>query len=245
MLELPWEKNSDGKNAFLKKRKTSKISPALMKLIAYLKLTDVTLVSARFHDSPIVFEPWASVFVDSSTKMEFLGVYSRAFANSEDEQNEPQKLPCICLRKAVWNKADDFKFFNKKLIIQKEYVLGESQVRSLILYPFLFEADKIIALVYELFNMTKQGIKIQDIKELEQVKTNLDFIEYCLGDGYLSHDFSYNPYRFKCDALASWTVKWRAAFEEVDDRIGFIPDEGSKISYQSSLIEQIKTLENY
>jgi hypothetical protein len=242
IVQLPWEKNTNGTSAFLKKRVVKKINPSVLKLIARLKMTDVTLVSGIFNEIPILYEGGVSVFVDSSTYMEFFGAYSRAFSSEEDEEEE---FPCICLRKAFWNKANE-RQYSQKNQSQKEYVLGELQISSVIVFLNSFEANEVVNLMSELVSMVKQGIKFKKAQETEQSETGLEFVEYSLtdGDGYLSHDFSYTPYTFKCDELENWTVRWREAFKTVDQNAGRIPEQGSQISYKASLLDYFQMLDN-
>lgn len=239
IVQLPWEKNTNGTSAFLKKRVVKKINPSLLKLIARLKMTDVTLVSGIFNEIPILFEEDASVFVDSSTYMEFFGAYSRAFSSEEDEE----EFPCICLRKAFWNKANE-RHYSPKNPSQKEYILGELQISSVLVFLNPVEANEVVNLISELVSMVKQGIKFQENQETEQSETELEFVEYSLTDGYLNHDFSYSPYKFKCDELENWTVRWREAFKTVDQNAGRIPEQGSQISYKASLLDYFQMLDN-
>lgn len=236
IVQLPWEKNTNGTHAFLKKRPVKKVIPSFSKLIARLKMTDVTLVSGIFNETEIAFQENISVFVESSTCMEFFGAYSRAFDNEEDE------FPYLCLRKGFWDKANELRSSNKKL--QKEYIYGESQIISVIVYLNPVEAREFVNLISEMMNMMKNGIKFKELQETEPSETDIEFVEYRITDGYLNHDFSYNPYTFKGDDIENWTVRWREAFKTVDRITGCIPDQGSQISYKASLLEYFQMLDN-
>ncbi|MEG3926811.1 MULTISPECIES: hypothetical protein [unclassified Microcoleus] len=228
IIQLPWEKNTNGTHAFLKKRPVKKVLPSLSKLIALLKMTDVTLVSGIFNETEIAFEENISVFVESSTCMGFFGAYSRAFTNEEDE------FPYLCLRKGFWDKANELRCSNKKN--QKEYIYGSSQIISVMVFLNPVEAREFVNLISEMMNMMKNGIKFKELQETEPSETEQEFVEYSITDGYLNHDFSYNPYNFKCDELENWTVRWREAFKTVDQNAGRIPEQGSQISYKASRV---------
>jgi len=235
-MQLPWEKNANGTHAFLKKRPVKKIIPSLSKLIASLKMTDVTLVSGIFNEIPITFEANTSVFFDSSTYMEFFGAYSRSFTNEEDE------FPYLCLRKVFWNKANELRCSKNKL--QKEYIYGESQINSVLVFLNPVEAKEFINLIAEIMSIVKKGIEFKEAQETEPSETELEFVEYSVTDGYLNHDFSYSPCKFKCDDIENWTVRWREAFKTLDQSTGCIPEQGAQISYKASILEYFQMLDN-
>jgi hypothetical protein len=236
IVQLPWEKTTNGAHAFLKKRPLKKILPSFSKVIARQKMIDVSLVSGIFNDTQIAFEGNTSVFVNSSTYMEFFGAYGRAFADEGDE------FPYLCLRKAFWNKTNELRSSNKQL--QKEYILGESQISSVIVFLNHVDANEFVSLMAEMMGMVKNGIELKEFEETELSETEVEFIEYSVTDGYLSHEFSYSPYKFKCDDIENWTVRWREAFKKIDQNAGCLPEQGAQISYQASLLEYFQMLDN-
>lgn len=235
--QLPWEKNTNGTHAFLKKRPVKKITPSLSKLIARLKMTDVTLVGGIFNEIPIAFEENTSVFVDSSAYMEFFGAYSRAFTNEEDE------FPYLCLRKAFWNKDSQLQY-SKKNQSPKEYIYGESQISSFLLFLNRVEATEVVNLMAEMMIVIKHGIEFQEAEDAEPPEIELEFVKYSVTDGYLNHDFSYSPYNFKCDNIENWTMRWREAFKRVYQTTGCIPEQGVQLSYKASLLDYFQVVDN-
>ncbi len=107
MRNIAWEKTVDGKQASLVQRRAYvQRASFLVKVLAKMKMTDVTLISADFDTHSAVFETRINLYLDWSTHSEFLGVYQR-----EDEK-DGQDVPNFCIINAHWYINQDFQQFN-------------------------------------------------------------------------------------------------------------------------------------
>lgn len=248
-LNLKWEKAAKNSNitAVLTSRK-KRITPVILKKIAISKMTDVNLISAEFNQLPVSFCPIFSVLMDTSSSLTFFGVYAADFleVNLESENITIDKehiaeyinSPLICVRKAVWNKDKDIENF--RLADDKiQYVLGASQIDSDTLFLDLNQGESILKSIIQIAKLWINGLAFE---KSTQNKTVYDRIKITISEGGFYLDFSYYPYIMTNHTWESWLDKWCKYFDKFPMSTGYVPDESFKISYQSSLLEQIENL---
>lgn len=236
--ELPWEKSINGESAFCKIRHSKKIPWMLSRLIAQLKMKDISSISTSFNNVELFFEPWVCIFIDSGQTMEFFGVYQGSI-DDDDLIVSPDVLPSICLRKASWHQNKAFEDLNSSRS-PVEYILGESQINSMIYFQQKEAISDIFSLAYILFDMVENGIKFE---RATRDSGKLPITYYHIIDCSFSHEFSYNPSQFKSSFLEDWAFKWCECFNIINNEDSLIPDQKVRVSYRASLLEYMNQME--
>ena len=131
-FKLAWEKTFQGKSAIFKQSNLIRPTPALGRKIALLKMTEISLISGDFQDTPILFYPWLWILFDDTAKLEFYGIYKM---NEEHRDNdfEENNLPSVCLRKCFWSMAREQQAYQdaeNNSVYLKSHLFGENHITS-------------------------------------------------------------------------------------------------------------------
>lgn len=237
-LDLTWEKIVGGAFGVYKVPKKIVFTPTLMKRLAIAKMTDVSLISADFHETPIIFAPRLCLLLDFFSRLEFFGVYDADVSTNEDASdsiNELKDLPDFCIRKVWWNKAEDIENF--QIADDKEqYILSDKQTLSNVIFIKSTQVPEIPQLISEAIRLARHGLELH-----EQPRTEPPYYEVNLNvsDGGYRFDFAYAPGLLENSILEEWIIKWRNCIDDLPLDIGYLPDEKFRISYELSLFDQI------
>lgn len=230
---LAWERNSDGTCAELAAGGPGRIAHAgaLLKQLAIAKMLEVSLVSAEFGEVPAVYEPEVWAFVDRGADAELAAAYRLAFPPDEGEE-----LPALCVRRAVWSREEDYAAF-EAAADKREYLLGEGQVRSRIL--FLTEDGS--ARARSAMDAIRQALA-RGISWHQEVRTSVAWQELkCfVSDGSGELLVSYSLYERRCCEIESWLPGWLETLSSLDYDGGVKPDRGSRISYRLALEDRLR-----
>jgi hypothetical protein len=233
-LDLLWEKTFGTSVGIYNAAKKIVFTPTLMKKLAISKMIDVTLISADFHEYPVVFTPLLWVMLDSFSNVEFFGVYLN---DDEDTNNstELERLPSFCIRKAFWNRQEDIENF-QLADDKKKYILGEKQTLSNVIFTGSKHYIEVKQLISEIIQSVKYGLNLQEFSRSES--TN-DEIKINISSGVFYLDFSYHPGVLKSDMLEEWIIRFRNCIESLPLNTGYFPDTNFRMSYRLSLFDQI------
>ncbi len=236
-LDLIWEKNFGGAVGIYKVPKKVVFTPALMKSLAISKMTDVRLISADFNENTVFFTPLVWLLLDSSSSVEFFGVYATEISKDEGvsySSSELETLPDFCIKKAFWNKSEDIKRF-QLADDKKKYVLGETQTLSNMIFIKSTHCVEATQLISQAIQMTKDGLSLQEY----QNESVYDEIKINVSDGRFYLNFAYHPAVVKNNILEEWIFKWRNCIDKLPLDIGYLPDEKIRISYELSLFDKV------
>ncbi|MBW4504986.1 MAG: hypothetical protein KME64_00470 [Scytonematopsis contorta HA4267-MV1] len=238
-LDLIWEKTFGGYVGIYKTPSKVVFTPALMKKLAISKMIDVKLISADFKENPVIFSPLLWLLFDSNFNMEFVGVY----ANDEDVRADSNSdvSPSFCIRKVSWSKAEDIGNF-QKAGDKKEYVLGENQVVSNVLFIDPIHFPEITQLISEAIHIAQNGINLQ---ENLQSKLVYDEIKINVSDGRFYLNFSYKPCLMTNSTLEEWIINLRNCIGNLPLNIGYLPDDKFRMSYELSLFDKVSMFDRF
>lgn len=234
MQEIPWERTADGKVAWLDGEVPRYLLPILSLLkLSEAKMTEVGLISANFHDTPVSFVKRLTVYLDTRARSEFLGLYM------SDEQRGPEEaseqVPTLCLRHAIWNKKGENERFQQAASM-KEYVSNQQQLEARIVFLTPEMAPAISHLDEEAHSMVKQGVAV-----LATSRSNLSWESIDFGFHDILHvDISYVTHSFVSDELEAWVRQWYQCCTEVNYFGGILPDNGCRIGYPFSMMNTWK-----
>lgn len=232
---LAWEKNSDGSIAELIASRAGKLSHAgaLLKQLAIAKMLEVSIVSGEFNEVPAVFEPEVWAFVDRHSEAEFAGAYRLAFPAEEGES-----IPALCIRRALWDRDSDYATF-EATNDKRQYLLGEGQVQSRIL--FLAEDESLR--VRKVMDAARQALA-RGISWNKEVRQTVAWqqVQCFVSDGSGELLISYSVYERRCRDIESWLPGWLETLSSLDYEGGLRPDQGSRISYRVSLEDRLRQL---
>lgn len=232
-MDLIWEKTKDG--IFAHYQEMGKMPHRhLLEQIALSKILDVTIISAKFHEIPAVFEPLVLLLLNYGSRLEFFGAYDSSY-----ELDESDNLPSLCCRKVTWNKRDDWESF-KASDKKSNYLLTNKQLSSEICFLKAEQQSTFDSLASDLLDIVHLGAKFEEV-EREQVQVSCDDIKLKVVDELLDFSCLYNPYIVACQAIEDWIPKWRSCFEKLDSSAGYMPDSSTiRISYNLSFFDYLE-----
>jgi hypothetical protein len=236
-LDLVWEKFFGGVSGIYKPSPRIIFTPALMKKLAFSKMTDITLISAYFNKNPLLFYPLIWLLLDTGSSMSFFGVYATDTSEDEsvsDSRSELDNLPDFCIKKTFWSKSEDITNF-QRADDKKKYILGETQTRSNMIFINSTHCLETTQLISEAIQMTKYGLKLYE----ERSNSIYDKIKINVSDGRFYLNLSYHPSVVKNIILEEWIIKWCNCIERLPLDLGCVPDEKIRISYELSLFDKI------
>lgn len=232
---IPWELTADGKAARLVRTRPSTRGSALaLRLLAVEKMTAVSLVSAEFGGTPVVFEPVAEALVDSGARVDFMALYETALPGEDD----PSNLPAFCARRAVWVRDEDAGRLDAAAS-RKEYLVAGPQVASRLVFLTRDEAAALVRLYEEAGTLVARGVAIERARR-ESVRWH--DLRFVFIHGGTRFELSYSPFVSKSAKLERWAREWEAEFARLDFDGGRVPDEGCRISYNGSLPELLASV---
>lgn len=226
---VKWERNAGNESVIIHKSRLKKRSHATLKAIAVKKMTDVSLISAKFGDYPKVFEQRLWMVIEKEIGMKFFGIYTPAFPL----ENTPQE-PVLCLRSAFWNQKNHHKQFNKNSHYE-EYLLSDNQVD--IYNVFLSHSESMIfsSLSDEIVSYVKSGLNFRFEESTNHLWSN---ISLGIFDGSFEFKLAYSPLVQKDTILEEMVIKLKHNFSLLNSDMGLIPEPGShKLSYEKSVLE--------
>jgi len=233
-IQLPWENLVSGSNAFVKLYKTKRFNTALSKKLAFLKMEDITLMSDEFDGELVLFYPWTWVILESSGKLEFLGVYH----SDESDDNDAENLPTICIRKANWNKK------REREVLQSlgdnttlgEYFFGESHVKSEIF--FVRNDREFVRSVNKISDELMAGLHFDSAKQ----ESDLSYLKLYVYNERIEYKISYSPLVKTEKKIEIWVNNWLDLLNSINKSETLPSDNKFRISYQKSLLDYVKEL---
>ncbi len=231
MQEIPWERTSDGKAAWLHGDIPQYNLPILSLIrLAEEKMVGVGLISADFHGIPASYLKRLTIYLDKRTQAEFLGLYMSD--EQESDETASVNVPRFCLRHAVWIKKRDEEGFVQAASM-KEYVSNQQQLRAKIVFLTAEMARDLMRLDEEVHSMVKQGVPVLATSESN---TDWDSINFSLHDVLHVH-FSYITHAFVSEKLEEWIKRWYQTCLEVNFSEGILPDNGCRLGYPYSMMD--------
>ncbi len=230
---LVWERNADGSFAKLCSGDWPfKHSGLALNLLASAKMTDVALISAKFGGDTVVFEPWVWILIDGKTSLRFYGAYQvGGFA--------PEKgTPDLLLRISSWEQASDYERFTQAKD-KRKYLLSEEQLTVRSIFTTLKDQQRVTKLIDEVLDITAKGLRMERRRRAKTRWVKLE-CEISTGQDPAYTRFFYCPVCSKSDIFEAWVSRWQSCFEDINFNSGFIPDEGSRISYNMSFLERLE-----
>ncbi len=235
MIEIPWERLADGTSAHVMGDTPEYILPVLSFLrLSEEKMTSVGLISADFHNIPISFMLRIGVHLETRTYNEFLGLYLPD--DEPDPQEErPEGLPTLCLRRASWHREGDDKRF-RQAASMRAYVQNEQQLEAHIVFLTAEMAPAIIHLAEEARELVQQGITLRATSRAEPRWVQIGF----RFQDEIRLVLSYIALTAQNDALEDWITQWQRHFAEADYSGGILPDQGCLIGYPYGVMDFVR-----
>jgi len=236
MKDIPWEKTADGVHAHLKESTGRFMIPVLLLLnTADRKMKEPELISADFQGEAVLFERRLGIFLRRGTATEYLGAYVPDEREDEDSTHQGRSipLPALCIRHAYWESTRDSQHF-REAASMRQYVLGNAQIDSHILFLSTAMAQKIVLLLEEAEHMVQQGI---GLRPASRDKPLWDSLEFELLNGGLHASLFYGLGTSENSVLEAWVTQWQQSFSMIDTASSVIPDHGCFLSYPGSLME--------
>ena len=234
-MDIIWEKTKDG--TFAQCQYLSKVRSYLpfLKQTALSKILDVTIISAEFHEIPVVFVPQVLLLLDRGSQLEFFGAY---ISSDMSRENNSDSLPSFCCRKVTWDQRDDYESF-KASDNKSNYILTDKQLVSEICFLNTEQQSTFDILASEILDIVRLGTKFEEV-ERKQVPCN--DIKLKVVDGFLDFSCLYTPYTAACQAIEDWIPNWCSCFEKLYYSACYMPDSTIHIGYNYSFFDRVKMM---
>lgn len=242
-FKLSWETTFQGKSAIFKQPNLIRITPALGREIALLKMTDISLISGYFQGAQILFYPWLWILFDDTGKLEFYGIYK---INEEERDNDfdNHSLPSLCLRKCFWSMARERQAYQdakNTYAYLNNHLFGKSHITANNIFVREKDASRILNLASDLSNTLNQGVTLNK-SDTKEFSPHFQFLRINVHEDYTSFKISYSSYKYKQATLEEYALTMARYFTELKSSIGLNPEQNFRISYSSSVVGYISKL---
>ena len=231
-VPLPWEKLSDCRFAHLVNTKIKNIRGVSYK-VAWLKILDVSRLSAKFDGELLLFEPQVLIFIETNENIDFLGIYNA----SEPEEDCNLSVPSFCLRRCSWSRERRHRAFKKSdLDFINDYLLGEEQIQSRITFWDWKEFPELESTLQDFIAMFRNGLVMEKCYRPDR-NSKIRYINCTLVKDCMSSEVSYSLLQNQCIELENIIPKFFQTVDSLESEPIFIPDRdySLRISYRSSL----------
>lgn len=241
MQEIPWERTTDGRHAFLAGKKGVPFIPALLLWhLATEKMMELSVISADFEGRTQVFSQQLGVYLETRHGAEYWGVYASDPPTDEEVELAVEShlaLPTLCLRHCLWDrKADIQKFLTSPN--KRAYVQGKEQLDCRVVFVTSEAYPEVSDMLEEVEQIVYQGISIEQV-ERAKPQWNILRLKVAMESGVV-FSLSYNLPLHKSEEVENWIEKWGRCLARFTSIEGVIPDQGCFISYPDSLMERLE-----
>jgi hypothetical protein len=237
-IDIPWEKFEGSEHTTLGINPKIRVVPAASKLLAILKIFDVSLLSASFNGEEVFFEPLVSILLEFSREIKFLGIYESSISKDEFYPD----IPSFCMRTCFWSKQVDSDEFSKHQDSQKiiqNYWLKKNHVLSENIFLDWKNCQKLQSTMQKLVNKSRRGLVLE---KCHRSNPDINFIRCNILEEDLDYTFAYSLFQNQCTELESLVSIMFEVSESINKKYSFIPDNGLQISYRLSLIDYLNRL---
>lgn len=237
-IDIPWEKFEGSGHTTLGMNSRIRVVTATSKLLAILKIFDVSLLSAKFNGEELLFEPLVSILLEFSQEIKFLGIYE----SSVPEDESSTSIPSFCMRTCFWSKQVDIDEFAKHQDAQKliqNYWLGENHILSENTFLNWNNCSKLQSAIQRLVDKTRHGLVLE---KCHRSNPDINFIRCNVLEEDLDYTFAYSLFQNQCTELENLVSIMLEISGSINKTSSFIPDNGLRISYRLSLIDYLNRL---
>jgi hypothetical protein len=212
------------------------LSVALLKRIAFHKISDITFFSASFGGERYVFEPWLTAVADYGDGMACVGVYRTEESSSEGAgcPADPT-VPTLCLRRSEWDRELDWRQACEARDLAG-YLAAGPQVTNTFVFGNRTTHPGVDEIMSQALSVLTRGISVVPS---EQRCTEWEFVGVELGDDRLTCTIQYSPLTARSESLEAVLPAWMAEIDGLLQRDGLSPDGGIDLSITWSVPERV------